>query len=542
MISDLMINAIEDLIGELKSKGVRYVFGIEGGSWVPYMESMRKNGIEFILVANEASAGIMADVCFRITGIPGVCYATYGPGATNLSTGVGCAYLDRSAVIALTSEFDEKQSGKRVQMNIDHQLLFKGITKYTFRLNNNHIGDSVDRAFRLSEAEVPGPVHIGISSENINQGRGHKPSEIEPENVIQNEFSREKLDKLEKILAGSKKPVIAAGLTASRLNLGNKLRKIADLHNIPILLTPMAKGMISHDHKWYSGVLFHAMSRELKEIYKNADLVIGIGYDPVEFCYEDWMPDVPLINIDTVPADVDDSIDLACGIAGKIDKTLDHIAGLPEIKTEWDPVEIKNVREMLQNPPSLKDGSLGPVAVLRILRENLPSDGIMTCDVGAHTHLIGQIWEVEAPGMFIMTNGWSSMGFGIPSAIAAKLFLPDRKVVCVTGDGGFLMMAGEIVTARRLGLNVVFLILADRELSLIRIKQDNRGITRYGVKLYDDDLINENTFFGVPVLTIRNEKELGPALEKGFENKGPLIIEAVINSSEYNSMITGVFK
>ncbi len=536
------MDAVNCLIEGLKREGIRYVFGIEGGSWIPYMESMRVNGIEFILVANEASAGIMADVCFRITGIPGVCYATYGPGATNLSTGIGCAYLDRSAVIAFTSEFDVSQSGKRVQMNIDHQLLFKGITKYTFRMNTENIKEDIDHAFRLAAAEVPGPVHIGIIPEKTNESGWVAFPGIGSENAIHYEPDSGKLSELEKILSAAEKPIIVAGLTASRLNLGDILRRISDRHNIPIFLTPMAKRLIPHGHKWYSGVLFHAMSRELKEVYKEADLVIGIGYDPVEFCYEEWMPDVPLINIDTVSADVDGSIDLVCDIAGDIGRVLDHISGMPPSKTGWDPLEIKKLRELILNPPILNDGSFGPVKVLKILRDILPSDGIMTCDVGAHTHLIGQIWEVEDPGMLIMTNGWSSMGFGIPSAIAAKLFLPDRQVVCVTGDGGFLMMAGEIITARRLGLNVVFLVLADRELSLIRIKQDNKTVQNYGVKLYEGDLIGGPTFLGAPVRKAENEKELISALQFGFRENGPVVVEAVINGEGYNGLITGEFK
>lgn len=536
------MKAVNDLIGALKSKGVRYVFGIEGGSWIPYMESMRKSGIEFILVANEASAGIMADVGFRITGTPGVCYATYGPGATNLSTGVGCAFLDRSAVIALTSEFDKNQAGKRVQMNIDHQSFFKCITKNTFSLNNSNIRENIDFAFKLAAAEVPGPVHIGIPPVNSKVREqdgsfGHLPDKS---NV--HEISEKILEDLERIMTGSEMPVIAAGLTAFRLKLGEKIRKIAERHNIPILLTPMAKGLIPLDHKWYSGVLFHALSRELKEIYNKSDLVIGVGYDPVEFCYEEWMPDVPLINIDTVSADVDNSIDPVCDVVGDIDRVLDFILGMPQKKTGWDPVEIKRIKDLILNPPSPDESTLDPVSALKILRKNLPADGIMTCDVGAHTHLIGQIWEVEEPGMLLMTNGWSSMGFGIPSAIAAKLFLPEREVVCVTGDGGFLMMAGEVVTARRLGLNVVFLVLADRELTLIRIKQDKKGIRNYGVELYEGNLIDEGTFLGVPVKKAENSLELEAVLKESLGADGPVIIEAVINGKGYNGLITGEFR
>lgn len=532
----------KELIDILKKKGIKYVFGIEGGSWIPYMESMRKNGIEFVLVANEASAGIMADVCFRITGVPGVCYATYGPGATNLSTGVGCAFLDRSAIIAFTSEFDDDQLDRRVQMNVDHQTIFKGITKWTFRLDNDRVKESMNNAFETALSEVPGPVHIGIRSNSDKKGANLDSEFIIPKNIDPGDPEAHKLKILENILKSSKRPIIAAGLTASRLKLGNKLNKLASLHRIPVILTPMAKGLISHDHDCYSGVLFHAMSRQLKEIYNKSDLVIGIGYDPVEFGFEEWMPDVPLINIDTSQADVQESTDLVCDINGDIGKVLDHISSLDPVEREWDFEEIRRIKDIVLNPPEANGNLLGPIAALRILREKLPQDGIMTCDVGAHTHLIGQIWGVEDPGMLIMTNGWSSMGFGIPSAIAAKLVLPDRKVVCVTGDGGFLMMAGEIVTAKRLGLNVVFLVLADGELSLIRVKQDNLGVTNYGVKLYDGDLFNESTFFGVPVETVRNRKELSSAIEAGFKRSGPMIIETVISGREYNALITGEFK
>jgi len=172
----------------------------------------------------------------------------------------------------------------------------------------------------------------------------------------------------------------------------------------------------------------------------------------------------------------------------------------------------------------------------------MPRDGVMTCDVGAHTHLIGQMWPTPAPGLQIMTNGWSSMGFGVPTAIAAKLCLPDRAVACVSGDGGFLMMAGEMITARRLNLNVVFVVLADRELSLIHIKQEHRGHEHYGTKLYNGDFFGSNNIFGVPILTAKDADEMRKALGKAFSTDGPVIVEAVIDGTEYGELITGRYK
>ena len=531
-----------EFISALNKRGVRYIFGIEGGSWIPYMEEMRKTGIEFVLVANEASAGIMADICFRITGTPGVCYATYGPGATNLTTGVGCAWLDRSAVIAVTSEFGEEMRGKRVQMNIDHHSLFRGMTKATFSLNRYRIDESVSLAFDTALSEVPGPVHIGIPPDNGERSNRPFPVELTENTAAPGEPDQKLIGVFVRMLRHKKKPIIAAGLTSARFKLGDKLKKLADRHRIPVLLTPMAKGLLPHDHACYAGVLFHAMSRELREVYRNADLVIGIGYDPVEFSFEDWAPDVPLINIDTSSADVSADIDLALDITGDVGQILDLITGMDPFQNGWDLEEIGRVKDTLIDPPEKTSECPGPVGVLKTLRKKLPGDGILTCDVGAHTHLIGQIWDVREPGMLLMTNGWSSMGFGVPAAIAAKLFLPGRDVVCVTGDAGFLMMAGEIVTARRLGLNILFVVLADRELSLIRIKQDNKGITNYGIDLYRGDLINEKSFFGVPVITVRKSGDLSAAIEAGLKCKGPLIIEAETDGRGYDGLITGEFK
>ncbi|MFA5906286.1 MAG: thiamine pyrophosphate-dependent enzyme, partial [Desulfobacula sp.] len=183
-------------------------------------------------------------------------------------------------------------------------------------------------------------------------------------------------------------------------------------------------------------------------------------------------------------------------------------------------------------------GSFGPLAVLQGLRQTLPLDGILTCDVGAHLHLIGQFWPTPEPDCLIMTNGWSSMGFAIPAAIAAKLCRPDKKVACVVGDGGFLMTAGELATAKRLGLHIVFILLSDRELSLIRIKQKHKQFDAgYGTSLFNEDLILPETFFGIPVMTVSEPDAYHAALQKAFCLSGPVMIQAKISSTEYDSLV-----
>ena len=308
----------EQLVKSLHAIGVKYVFGIPGGPSIPYLEAMRNTGIDFVLVSNEQSAGMMADVCGRLTGIPGVCHATFGPGATNLSTGVGGALLDRSPLIALTTEVKDADLGRKVQMNIDHQALYRPITKWTTRLSGSNFKETITNAVNIAASEVPGPVHIGLPS-NIDGEMLDAGSMVDSiEKTLVPPPDPALLEKAARLIKKAKKPILAIGLTAARLGLQNSIRQFVDKSQMPVLLTPMAKGMVPETHPLYAGVLFHAQSDMVASIYRNADLVIGLGYDSVEFNYESWMPKVPLIHIDTQPVDITQEYDVACDIAGDL--------------------------------------------------------------------------------------------------------------------------------------------------------------------------------------------------------------------------------
>ncbi len=536
-----MSTVAEQLVHSLKEQGIRYVFGVPSGSWLYYMEAMRKEGLEFVLVSNEASAGFMADVCARLTGIPAVCYGTVGPGATNLSTGVVGALLDRSPMIALTSEPPEKMIGRTVQMAIDQQSLFRPITKWTTRLTAERVDQIFGQAMRIAQAEVPGPVHIGLP-EDLGQRPVHPaiPATALPLIRATAPAPAEEavLERMQGVFARSRKPVIALGLSALRSKAGALVAQIAEKHRIPVVLTPMAKGLISEDHPWYAGVLFHALSDRVAETHRQADLVVAVGYDPVEFNFEDWMPEVPLLHLDTVAADIDRSVyHEVYDIVGNIVESLKRLAAAKPIESAWDQAALKERRDSMFKAMEPPAGSFGPRAALSILREVLPQDGIMACDVGAHTHLIGQMWRTPAPGLQLMTNGCSSMGFGVPAAIAAKLCRPDKKVVCVTGDGSFLMTAGEMAVARRRKLPVVFVVLADESLELIRLKQKKKGFPEYMTALHADECPTAAYVFGVPVIRADDAKEYRAALVKAFATEGPVIVEAHIDASEYAELI-----
>ncbi len=523
----------EYIANQLFNAGVKYIFGIPGGPSIPYLEAFRNAGIEFILTSNESAAGIMADVSARLTGIPGICHATFGPGATNIATGVGGALLDRSPVIVFTSEIDDRMINRTTQMNIDHQRLFEPITKATYRLSIENVNEVINSALNICQQSTPGPVHIGLPT-------GIADTIIEETPEIQNYYVpihyendiRAIITQLEK----TRSPLLAIGLTAYRLGLSEVLLEFLGNNRIPVVLTPMAKGLIPEDHPCYTGVLFHSLSDYLEDILIKTDLVIGIGYDPVEYNYESWIPDVPLIHFDITDMDLPPEGD-TFKYTGPSEEWFDILKNLNIASLISEKGTIKGIRDEMISVFNGFTNHFGPAAALSILQDELPDDVILTADVGSHLHLIGQFWQTHGKGKTIMTNGWSGMGFGVPAALAAQLNNPEGTVVCITGDGGFLMMAGEMITARRYNLPVIIVVFSDGELNLIKVKQSWENLSPYGTLLYQGDMFMAEMFFGIKVLTADSHESMRKAIIEALSVHEPVIINAIIDPEDYNWLI-----
>ena len=526
------------LVRMLRDMGVRHVFGVPSGGWVDYMEALREtDGIDFVLTSHEGGASFMADVCGRLTGVPGVCFGTFGPGATNLATGVGGALLDRSPMIALTDEMPAAMRSRVTQMGIDHQALFAPITKKTTRLDAANATAILADAAAVALEGRPGPVHIGLPS-----GLSAEPAGagdlafVAPQPPAPDAAA---LDALTAAFRAARKPVLAIGLGATRLGIEGRIAAFAERFGLPVVLTPMAKGMIPENHPNYAGVLFHALSDEVGKTHAAADLVVAIGYDPVEFNYESWMRDgLPLASVDIAPVDIDRARHpVVAEVIGDIAAGLAALEAVQAPRKEWALAEVAARKAAMFQRMRPSAGAMGPCAALEVLRDVLPDDGIMTCDVGAHTHLIGQKWETPASGRQIMTNGWSAMGFGLPAAIAAKLCRPDQAVCAVVGDGGFLMTVGELATAVREKLPIVILVLTDNDLALIRIKQQRKQNPIYGTPVRAEGTIGGPSLFGVPVTTAATPAALRAALVEAFAADGPRIVEALVDSREYDGLV-----
>ena len=524
------------LAARLKAHGVRYAFGIPSGQVLTAIEALEQHGIRFILVSHEMTAAFMAQTVGRLTGVPGLALATVGPGATNLATGVGGALLDRAPCLVLTGQVPSSQIGRRVQMHVDHQALFQPLTKASFVLEPGGIAATVDRAVAMATAEPPGPVHLDFPEDIAAATAEERPAR--PCRAVRERPSEVTgLEEAVALLRQARRPVAAIGLSAARSGQGRRIRQFLERFRIPFVTTMMGKGVVPDDHPLCIGVLGRARHRWIEDFLVESDLVIGMGYDPVEIGYEDWMPDVPLLHVDREAADVDPRVKVAGELRGDLAAALPHLLAAKLPRASWDLEALQFFRARLQRSLRPASRRLQPHQVLDALRRWLPADGILTCDVGAHTHLLATQWPVLQPDTLLVSNGWSSMGSAVPYALAAKLVCPEREVVCVTGDGGFLMLAGEMATAARLGLKVLCIVLRDGSLSLIKEKQRRRGHRMVGVDLYPRPVAPMPHHHGVPCVTAGSLPDFRRALAGARRRSGPLLIEAEVDGSHYESLL-----
>jgi acetolactate synthase I/II/III large subunit len=527
------MNNADLIVATLKAAGIQRGFGIPSGNVLPLMEAMRRGGLDFVLTAHEGSAGFAADVTGRLTGAPGLCIATLGPGATNLATGVGCAFLDRSPMIALTCDLNSDQIGRRIQMWIDHHALFKPITKATLRLERGRIGEIVSQAVALALSEPMGPVHLDLpedvalaaTNETVPPPAPRAPVAPAPDSVIA---------RAGELIVGAKRPIAVIGSSAMRMGDPGLLRQVIERHNLPFATTTMAKGLIDEDHPLALGVIERACRQHQRRLLRTADLIVGFGYDTVEVEYEAWIGDVPLVQVDIEAVDVAPSVRLLHQATGDLDASLKRLTALPASRNSWTEAALAEHRQQFQSALRPSSPLFTAHAAIDAVRRALPRDGVLSFDVGAHTHQIASQWSAHAPQSFLITNGWSSMGFGLPAAIAAKLARPDLPVVCLIGDGCFQMTCGEVAVAKRLGLTLPIVVLDDKWLALIKVKQIRRQFPLYGTALQEEDYREPPAhYFGVPAVGVRSADALEAAVHKALAANGPTVIEAVVDSDHY---------
>ena len=536
-----------DLIAQtLEAAGVKWVFGVPSGPVLPLIDALERTSVRYVLTASETSAGFMATAVGSLTGTPGVCLSTLGPGATNMATGVGCAWLDCSPLIAITCNVPTQWLERRIQMRIDHHALYAPITKATLPLRHGDVVERLLEALSIATTEPPGPVHLdlpedvgvaeapagGSSFESLRANGGQGDSLRADGGDAARLDSAAAVAAVAAALGDSRRPVVMTGLGFTRSRAPEALLAFLERQSIPFISTMHGKGWLPESHPNWAGVLGRARRTNVQRFINTADLVIAVGYDPVEINYEEWVGAIPLVHVANQAADVDGSVNVLFNEATDMDEALRGLAALPPVSNDWAMEAWAVHRAQLDADLRPETASMSAHRVLDVLRSRMPSDGILVYDVGAHTHQIATQWRTDMPNTCLSTNGWSSMGYGIPGAIAAKLAHPDRCVVGVVGDGCFQMTAGELSAMRRLGLPLPIVVLNDGWLALIKLKQQGKD---YGVEgsFLGAPPATPPEYFGVPSRAVHDQDQLEDALNWGLSLDGPSVIEAFIDPDSY---------
>lgn len=527
-----------DLIARmLEQAGVRWVFGIPSGPVLPLIEALRQSSVQFVLTASETSAGFMAATVGYLTGIPGVCVSTVGPGATNLTTGVGCAWLDCSPVLAITCNVGSKWLERRIQMRIDHQTLFKPLTKATFSLRDNRVGEKLAQALKIAGSEPPGPVHLDLPEDIARANTAATTTGVGETATTTPDLSSELCDAMKSALQHAQRPLVIIGLTFTRSRAAAELRRFINQQNLPFVTTLHGKGFLPESDPHWAGVVGRARRTDVKRFTDRADLIVAVGYDPIEINYEEWVKKgTPIIHISSEAAEPGDDLNFLWNKACGLDAAVKGLNRITAVKNDWAMNEFAAQRDALDRALRPPISEFAAHQVLDVLREKLPPDGILAYDVGAHTHQIATQWRTDLPKTLLATNGWSSMGYGMPAAYAAKLIYPGRPIVCIVGDGGFQMTAGELALARRLNLAVPIIVLNDGWLGLMKRKQEHNKNPLSGVYLGDPP-DSPAHYFGVPCRSAKTAEAFRGALDWGLDLDGPSVIEAFIDVESYSSTV-----
>ena len=529
------MNAAQLLVRCLENEGVEYVFGIPGEENIHIMDALATSRIRFITTRHEQGAAFMADVYGRLTGRAGVCLATLGPGATNLITGVADANMDRAPLVAIAGQAATTRMHKESHQVLDLAALFGHCTKFSVQvLEPEIVPEVVRKAFKLAQAEKPGASFIEVP-ENVAQmkAEGLEPLRVQAPAIP--DAPEAKVEQIAKLIDESAAPLVLVGNGVIRQRASAAVVEFIERLSLPAATTFMAKGAVPFSHPLFLGVVGLQARDPVACGLDEADLVLCVGYDMVEYDPARWNPrcDKRIVHIDSAPAEVDAHYILAAGIAGDIADALGRIADRTTAKPEQTGrrlhTSLVQAIEQSADDPAFP---LTPHRVIADLRRAMADEDVLVCDVGAHKLWVARLFQAERPNTCIISNGFAAMGIAVPGALAAKLALPERRVVAVNGDGGFMMNSQELETVVRLGVPITVVVLRDGKYGVIQRHMDTRLGRHFGVDFGNPDFAAYAESFGVRGYRVERAGDLLPALRSSLESAGPSLIDCPIDYRE----------
>lgn len=536
--SDLLVKCLEE-------EGVSHIFGVPGEENADFVLSLKSSDIEFVLTRHEQGAAFMAEVYGRLTGNPAVCLGTLGPGATNLITGVADANMDRAPMLVITGQAGTYRQHKESHQVMDVVEMYRPVTKWAISiLEPDTIPEITRKAVRLARGEKPGAVLIELAEDIAKEEAKGQP--LEPRRFRRPGPDDKIVDRAYELIRNAKQPIIIAGNGTIRKRASHQLRRFCETTGIGVLSTFMAKGCVDRDADYCLFTIGLQQKDFTAYAVEEADLVIALGYDLVEYPPRLWNPDgtKPVVHIDFLPAEIDSNYHPQVECVGDLAHTLWMLNerlerdGAPSYELSGQAkTRARMLEEFAAHAEDRTEGSIRPQKAIWDVRQALGPDDILLSGVGAHKMWIGRYYQCNEPNTCLIPNGFCSMGMPLPGSIAAHLVFPERKIFAIAGDGDFLMNVQEMETARRLNADVTVMVWEDGGYGLIAWKQDDEFGEHSPLAFGNPDWLALAKSFGWQGQYVPNAADLAGAIDTALAHKGPSLIVIPIDYRE-NTLLT----
>ncbi|QDV10149.1 Acetolactate synthase [Planctomycetes bacterium Poly30] len=533
--SDLFVQCLE-------SEGVTHIFGIPGEENLDFLESLSRSSIELVLTRHEQAAGFMAATVGRLTGKVGVALSTLGPGATNLMTAAAYAQLGGMPMLMITGQKPIKTSKQAMFQIIDVVDMMRPVTKWTRQIiSGETLPARVREAFRLAAEERPGATHLELPEDIAAEEVGGAP--IPPSSVRRPVVEDKSVDAALELLRAARAPLIVIGAGANRKLTATQLLEFVEKQGIPFITTQMGKGVIDERHPRFLGNAALSSGDFVHAALSHADLILNVGHDIVEkppFFMERHHRRT-VIHIDFSSAEVDALYFPQVEMVGDVAHSIWRLNGALERSSEWNFDPMFRARgAMLEEQYAAIESDAFPVIPQRLVadvRRAMPDDGIIALDNGIYKLWFARNYAAHGPNTVLLDNALATMGAGLPSAMAAKMVHPKRRVMAICGDGGFMMNSQELETATRLGLDLVVLILNDGALGMIKWKQEDMGFRDYGLDYGNPSFPKYAESYGAQGHRLSATDQLVPLLERCFEEGGVHLVDVPVDYSRNDELL-----
>ncbi|HVJ92691.1 MAG TPA: acetolactate synthase large subunit [Labilithrix sp.] len=531
----LVMKASDLFVRSLEAEGVTTIFGLPGEENLDLLESLRTSNIRFVVTRHEQAAGIMAATWGRLTGKAGVCLSTLGPGATNLVTAAAYAELGAMPMLMITGQKPIRISKQGQFQLVDVVRMMQPLTKYTQTIvSADSVAARVREAFRRAQEERPGAVHLELPEDVARDTTDQRP--ISPSFSRRPVADEGAIARAASVIASAKRPLLMIGAGANRKRTSLAIAAFVDRTGIPFFSTQMGKGVVDETHPRFLGTAALSGGDFIHRAIDEADCVVNIGHDVVEKPPFFMRSGRTIVHVDFSSAETGSVYHPDVEVTGDIANAIWRISESLAPDGQWDFSTILRIRSAaLSHNAAVEADDRFPVLPPRLVaevRKAMPADGIVCLDNGMYKIWFARHYACRMPGTLLLDNALATMGAGLPSAIAAKLVFPERKVLAVTGDGGFMMNSQELETAVRLGLDLTVLVVRDDGYGMIRWKQAEMGFANFGMSVKNPDFVRYAEAYGAMGHRPTSTAELGTLLERCLATPGVHLVDVPIDYSE----------